>query len=98
MTSLHFAAEAGSNQITEWLISIGQNLNARDHRNRTPLDLAKEDKYCIGPIKAAKKQTADLLRKYGGKTGEELKAETTTNHNRSLGAGGVWRAKIHFIT
>ena len=54
MTSLHFAAEAGSNQITEWLISIGKNLNARDHRNRTPLDLAKEDKYCIGPIKAAK--------------------------------------------
>jgi len=56
MTSLHFAAEAGSNQITEWLISIGQNLNARDHRNRTPLDLAKEDKYCIGPIKAAKNE------------------------------------------
>ncbi len=75
MTSLHFAAEAGSNQITEWLISIGQNLNARDHHNRTPLDLAKEDKYCIGPIKAAKKQTADLLRKHGAKTSEELKAE-----------------------
>ena len=75
MTSLHFAAEAGSNQITEWLISIGQNLNARDHRNRTPLDLAKEDKYCIGPIKAAKKRTADLLRKHGAKTSEELKAE-----------------------
>ena len=48
MTSLHFAAEAGSNQITGWLISIGQNLNARDDRNRKPLDLAKEDKYCIG--------------------------------------------------
>ena len=75
MTSLHFAAEAGSNQITEWLISIGQNLNTRDHRNATPLDSAKEDKYCIGPIKAAKKQTADLLRKHGAKTGEELKAE-----------------------
>ena len=74
MTSLHFAAEAGSNQITEWLISIGQNLNAKDHRNRTPLDLAKEDKYCIGPIKAAKKQTAYLLRKHGGKTKNELEA------------------------
>ena len=38
-------------------------------------------------------ETADLLRKHGGKTGEELKAEkneTTPNHNRSRGAGGVW--------
>ena len=74
MTSLHFAAEAGSKQITEWLISIGQNINATDHCDRTPLDLAIEDQCCIGPIKAAKNETADLLRKHGGKTGEEMKA------------------------
>ena len=74
MTSLHFAAEAGSNQIAEWLISIGQNINAMDDCDRTPLDLALEDQCCIGPIKTAKKKTADLLRKNGGKTGEELKA------------------------
>ena len=74
MTSLHFAAEAGSNQIAEWLISIGQNINATDNCDRTPLDLALEDHCCIGPIKTAKKKTADLLRKNGGKTGEELKA------------------------
>ena len=74
MTSLHFAAEAGSQKITEWLISIGHNINATDHCDRTPLDLAIEDQCCIGPIKAAKNETADLLRKHGGKTGEELKA------------------------
>ena len=74
MTSLHFAAEAGSKKITEWLISIGHNINATDHCDRTPLDLAIEDQCCIGPIKAAKNETADLLRKHGGKTGEELKA------------------------
>jgi len=33
-----------------------------DMRGRTPLDSAEEE-------------TADLLRKHGGKTGEELKAE-----------------------
>ena len=75
MTSLHFAAEAGSKEITGWLISIGQNINATDHYDRTPLDLAIEDQCCIGPIKAAKNETATLLRKHGGKTGQELKAE-----------------------
>ena len=75
MTSLHFAAEAGSKEITEWLISIGHNINARDHCDRTPLDLAIDGQCCIGPIKAAKNETADLLRKHGGKTGDELKAE-----------------------
>ena len=75
MTSLHFAAEAGSKEITRWLISIGQSINATDDCDRTPLDLALEDQCCIGPIKAAKNETADLLRKHGAKTGEELKAE-----------------------
>ena len=74
MTSLHFAAESGSIQIAEWLISIGQNINAKDECDRTPLDLATEDQCCIGPIKAAKNETADLLRKHGGKTGTQLRA------------------------
>tara|TARA_A100001011_G_C13548564_1_gene531489 strand:- start:168 stop:422 length:255 start_codon:yes stop_codon:yes gene_type:complete len=75
MTSLHFAAEAGSKQMTEWLIYIGQNVNAKDHCDRTPLDLAIENEYCIGPVIAAKNEIADLLRKHGGKTGEQLNAE-----------------------
>ena len=83
MTSLHYAAEAGSKQITEWLISIGQNINAMDHYDRTPLDLAIEDQCCIGQIKAAKNEIADLLRKHGGKTGQELKAVNNTLHKLS---------------
>ena len=75
MTSLHFAAEAGSKQMTEWFIYIGQNVNAKDHGDRTPLDFAIEDQFCYGLIKVAKSETADLLRKHGAKTGEELKAE-----------------------
>jgi ankyrin repeat protein len=41
-------------------------VNAKDVKGLTPLDTA---------IYGKKPQTADLLRKHGGKTGEELKAE-----------------------
>ena len=75
MTSLHFAAEAGSMKITQWLIFIGENLNARDHCGRTPLDWAEENQFCSGPGRAAKNAIANLIRKHGGKKGEELKAE-----------------------
>ncbi|MDB4681061.1 hypothetical protein OAF00_00645 [bacterium] len=40
-------------------------MNAVMEDGRTPLDLA---------IELKKNKTADLLRKHGGKTGEELKA------------------------
>ena len=76
MSPLHFAAEAGSKKITEWLISIGADVNAKDHTGKTPLDWAEEG-CCVGAMKIEKKQTADLLRKHGGKTGEELEAEAT---------------------
>jgi len=42
------------------------DVNAKDVEGQTPLDWAEEEKY---------KEIADLLRKHGGKTGEELKAE-----------------------
>ena len=41
-------------------------MNAKDFENKTPLDEAINYKH---------NETADLLRKHGGKTGEELKAE-----------------------
>jgi ankyrin repeat protein len=40
-------------------------MNAKMEDGRTPLDVA---------IKYNKTETADLLRKHGGRTGEELKA------------------------
>ena len=49
-------------EIVELLITNGANLNATEQNGTTPLDSAK------GKI-------ADLLRKHGAKTGEELKAE-----------------------
>ncbi len=54
--------EAGNKEIVELLIAGGTDVNAKDEDGRTPLDWAP-------------KETADLLRKHGGKTGQELKAE-----------------------
>jgi cytohesin len=81
-TSLHAAASWGHKEVAELLIAKGADLNAMHVTGGTPLDSAEraiiylpefyersEDK-----IKAEKKETADLLRKHGGKTGEELEA------------------------
>ena len=61
-TPLHHAAYSGHKEIAELLIEKGADVNAKDHNGETPLDVAEGE-------------TADLLRKHGGKTGEELKAE-----------------------
>jgi len=61
-TPLHYAALKGHKEIAELLIAKGADVNAVGDLGRTPLDLAYAE-------------TADLLRKHGGKTGEELKAE-----------------------
>ena len=50
--------------------------SAKEIGDETPLDYAEtvyED--YSSDLKAAKKEIADLLRKHGGKTSEELKAE-----------------------
>ena len=65
-TPLHFAALEGRKEIVELLIAKGADVNAKDDQGRTPLDVA---------IELKQPETADLLRKHGGKTGEELKAE-----------------------
>ena len=65
-TSLHWAASNDHKEIVELLIAAGANVNAEDtageYRGSTPLDWAP-------------KETAVLLRKHGGKTMKELKAE-----------------------
>ena len=70
-TPLHRAAKSFmpssiSKEAVQLLIDKGANVNAKDDFGRTPLDKAIIGKH---------PETADLLRKHGGKTGEELKAE-----------------------
>ena len=66
-TPLH---SAGNKEVAELLIEKGADVNAKDVDGDTPLDWATHPS---NPNASA--ETADLLRKHGAKTGEELKAE-----------------------
>ncbi len=86
-TLLHHAADRPRNprkELVKILIDAGANVNAKNPYGLTPLDhaqlLEEKDDLRVSDevylrIKSAKKEIADLLRKHGGKTGEELKAE-----------------------
>ena len=75
-TPLHTAVDKGHKEIVELLIAEGADVNANKRSGKTPLDSAEdlEGWYTPGD-KVALKEVADLLRKHGDKTGEELKAE-----------------------
>jgi len=66
-TVLHVVGN-GNKEIVELLIDKGVDVNTKDNLGRTPLDMF-DDSVVGGP------EIADLLRKHGGKTAEELKAE-----------------------
>ena len=60
--SIHDAARTGDIEAVMQAIADGADVNAKNVDGDTPLD-------------SADGEIADLLRKHGGKTGEELKAE-----------------------
>ena len=60
------AALEGNIEAVKQHLAAGADVNAKNNYGNTPLDVA---------IKRKRTETADLLRKHGGKTGEELKAE-----------------------
>ena len=64
-TPLHDAAAEDRKKIVELFIGKGADVNAKNEREETPLDCG---------IKNKRSKISDLLRKHGGKTGEELKA------------------------
>ena len=65
MTPLHVTAWFGHKELTELLLAKGADVNAKSNYG-TPLDLTNQQ---------GKTETANLLRKHGGKTREELQAK-----------------------
>ena len=67
---MYAAASEGQNEIGELLIAEGADVNVKSKGDGTPQDWATHPDNPDASV-----ETADLLRKHGGKTGEELKAE-----------------------
>ena len=69
-TLLHIAATNSRKEIAELLITEGADVNVKGQDGDTPLDSAIDPENVFDTA-----ETAELLRKHGAKTGEELKAE-----------------------
>jgi ankyrin repeat protein len=65
MTPLHYAVANGHKEVIELLL-VTAGVNVKTGNGLTPLDLA---------VSKGDKEIIAILRKHGGKTGEELKAE-----------------------
>ena len=68
-TALHWATLNSKFEVCKVLIKKGAKLNIRDNNEETPIDFA------ISNGSSNNNETIVLLRKHGGKTGDELKAE-----------------------
>jgi len=64
LTPLHIASMNGYKEIVKLLINEGAKINPKDDKGFTPIDRTMREP-----------EVASLLRKHGGKTGEELRAE-----------------------
>ena len=74
-TVLHFATLWGNKKVVELLIAKGADMNVLDDDGLAPMDMTNYNNDSYTPnAEAAKREISDLLRKHGGKTGEELKA------------------------
>ena len=65
VATIHTTTKTGNVESVKQLLANGADVNVKSNFGETPLDLA---------VTEDKPETADLLRKHGGKTGEELKA------------------------
>ena len=74
LTPLHYAARYGRKEVVELLFAKGADVNVKSDGGITPLDWTEPYEDDSPELKAAKKETADLLREHSGKTGQELAA------------------------
>ena len=75
-TPLMWATRAGNLEITQLLLEKGANANETDNNGYNALYYAKNPRFKHNRLVTQnRKPTIALLRKHGGKTGEELEAE-----------------------
>jgi ankyrin repeat protein len=72
-TPLHGAAHRGADSITKYLVERGANVNARNKRGFTPLDLAMGKGGYMGGPGPVHDTTAAIIRQAGGEPGQEIK-------------------------
>jgi len=70
VTPLHWAAQEGQKEIAELLIAKGADVNAKSDEGETPIDWGYKKNHLQRLPRLG--ETADLLRKHGGKTKKEL--------------------------
>jgi len=75
-STINLAAGAGDTEGVKEFLAAGTDVNIKDKYGKTPLDWAVEHD---------KPETSDLLRKHGGKTSEELKAEESIHDAARFG-------------
>jgi hypothetical protein len=97
-TPLHAAAGNGHKEVAELLIANGADVNAKAWDGKTPLDWAEKVYDWHSPEdNAAKKETANLLRKHGGKTGEELLMPRLVQHGRFAFSFDAKEGKVYEV-
>jgi len=64
-SGIHKAAKAGNIEAVKQRLAAGMDVDAKDRADATPMDKA---------IEKNRDETANLLRKHGGKAGEEFKS------------------------
>jgi ankyrin repeat protein len=72
-TPLHGAAHRGADSITKYLVEKGANVNARNKRGFTALDLALGKGGYNGALGPVHDATAAIIRQAGGEPGQEIK-------------------------
>jgi ankyrin repeat protein len=84
-TALHAATFRGWNEVVEYLVAHGANINARDYRGRTPFRLAEGAKQSFQF--QAWPETAELLQRLGADTRLGIPGTVHERADREVAAG-----------